>query len=127
MSGIEKHSQASKNISDISSRGRECENHVEQALKTAKIKILFRNWKTPFGEVDIVCRPRIQSPHANWILIEVKSLRDSQYVGDRVSYGQKYRLRRVFLWLSEKWGTGASYLALVGPNGKIVWIPDFLD
>jgi Holliday junction resolvase-like predicted endonuclease len=101
--------------------GWQCEEQALQVYLERGYQLLKRRWKTPFAEVDLFLR----SPWGEWIIVEVKSLPSPEYIASRVTFKQKERLKKAFLWASERWGPGELHLAMVSPTELFVFTDIF--
>ena len=93
---IEKHSQESKSTSVSKfQKGRKSEHAVVELLKRDGFEIVCRNWRTPYGEVDLVA----SKENALWML-EIKS-QNSKHLGHRnpLGFSQRQRLERSAQWI----------------------------
>lgn len=89
--------------------GWQCEEQALQIYLERGYQLLKRRWETPFAEVDLF----LLSPWGEWIMVEVKSLPSTDYIGSRLTSKQKLRLKKAYLWMSEQRGPGEMHLALV--------------
>jgi len=79
--------------------GKRGERLAARALRKQGYKILYRNFRTPKGEVDLVCRHR---PTAVLVFVEVKTRSDSDHGRplDAVDRNKRRRLiRAAYKWL----------------------------
>jgi Holliday junction resolvase-like predicted endonuclease len=122
----ERPSPASKNGCILSDKanirtGWQCEEIALGIYQSRGYELLRRRWKTPFAELDLF----LKSPEGTWVIVEVKSLPSTDYVESRLGRKQKMRLKRAFLWLTEKQGHGELHLALVSPAELLVFTEIF--
>ena len=71
-------------------RGQFCENLVLSQLENKGYSLYVKNYKTPFGEVDLV----VSHNYKPWLMVEVKSSNWSDFSSFRLSYKQKLRQQR---------------------------------
>ncbi|MAY76000.1 MAG: hypothetical protein CMJ31_15035 [Phycisphaerae bacterium] len=82
--------------------GREGERAAARYLKSIGLRVVARNFRTPYGEVDLVCFDRRADTH---VIVEVKStIADSPAIApsQRVGAEQRQRLLRVARHLQQR-------------------------
>ncbi len=111
-----------ENVSASSKWGRICEELVAQKFLKLGFKILFRRFKSPFAEIDLVCRKADEI-----ILLEVKSLSDADWVLQRISQRQRQRLKNALKYFQNHFCDEVRlHLAFVSSDGEIEIFEDFL-
>ena len=68
--------------------GKKGEKLVERYLKKRGCKILYRNYKTPFGEADIIATEKDEI-----VFVEVKTRTSDEYGAPRESVGKEKQRR----------------------------------
>jgi putative endonuclease len=82
-------------LESTSKKGLRVEKQVAEDLDRQGFKILERNWRTPYGEVDLVA-----SKNGELWIFEVKSRKERSLNKFRIlSFAQKERLSRAALWI----------------------------
>ena len=99
--------------------GRKGEKLVEDYLKKQGCKILHRNFRTPFGEADIIAQDGDEIA-----FVEVKTRSSSQYGMPKEAVGKekqrRYRKIAQLYWLKTGEEPNARFdVAEVYPDGKI--------
>ena len=101
-------------------KGRLYENRVCSVLKNKKFKVLKRNFRTPYAEVDLL----FLTPSGKVVMIEVKK---STRAGVYLSTRQAQRLERARQYLSAHYGHQVRcHLAIVDSNKNVTFIEDIL-
>lgn len=106
------------------------EHFAERALVERGWRVLARNARTRYGEIDLVCHDG-----AGYVFVEVKTRRAGSFVPAVEAVGPQKLQRLVRLaeaWLALKGQRGAGWrLALaaltVGPNGTETRIVDIVE
>jgi Holliday junction resolvase-like predicted endonuclease len=99
-------------------RGLACENRVKADFEKKGYKTWAHRWKSPFGEMDLI----FQSPHREWVLVEVKSHSQNMDPFRLLSLRQAQRLNRVRQLFESQWAEGRPvrlHLALVGDSIEV--------
>ena len=97
-------------------RGEEAEQKVLEELQRRGFRLVHRRLRTPMAEIDLV-----MSSLAEYLLVEVKTLSRRGFFENRLTRGQKQRLKRARAFLQELWQADVRLvLAIVDENGKIL-------
>jgi Holliday junction resolvase-like predicted endonuclease len=97
-------------------RGEEAEQKVLEELQRRGYRLVHRRLRTPVAEIDLV-----MASLAEYLLVEVKTLSNRGFLENRLSRGQKERLKRARAMLQERWRADVRLvLAVVDEKGKIL-------
>ena len=101
-------------------KGRLYEDRVRRLLEKKNFKLLKKNFRTPYAEVDLIFR----SPERKVFMIEVKK---ASRVGVHLSHRQAQRLERARQYLSTRYGHEVRcHLAIADAQHGITFIKDIL-
>ena len=92
---IEEHFQKSKNL--YNSKWNVVENLVTYGLKDLGFQILEQNYKTPFGEIDLLASYRGQL-----FMVEIKAVSEIDMLDRLNRSGQKRRLINIYNYMITK-------------------------
>jgi Holliday junction resolvase-like predicted endonuclease len=103
-------------------RGSDAEERVANYFLAKKFVVLKRRFRTKYAEMDLL----VESPnHEIWIL-EIKTLSHADFLGVRVSWKQKERLKRAHLFIQSRTRKPVRLaLVFVDARGGILVIEDF--
>jgi Holliday junction resolvase-like predicted endonuclease len=111
-------SRASKSIAPYNllsrRRGQACEEQVSEYLQNRGYQIVLTRTKVLGVEVDLIVR----STTGVWVLVEVKSLSNADWLEYRLKSPQHRRLRRVAQALAE----GARWQGVSQPREVELWL-----
>lgn len=103
-------------MGDGRARGLRAEELVQQEFERRGYRLLYRRWKTPVAEIDLV-----MASLCEFVLVEVKSLSPWASITTRVSRAQKLRLLKAQIFLQDRWRADVRLvLAFVRHDGKIL-------
>jgi putative endonuclease len=106
-----------------SAKGSQAESAAADYLKKKGFSIIERNYRRPFGEIDIVARDR-----ETVVFVEVKSRAGSGFGGPEGTVGsakQRKLVRAAQAWLrSRRWEGPARFDVVAFEGSEIRHIPD---
>lgn len=102
--------------------GKYCESLVLNHCTKKGYRVVAKNWRTPFGELDLL----IADPDSGkWIALEIKSLSHQMSPADRISIKQQKRLFRILQFIQTKNPNTVLRYVFVKPKGQILQINPF--
>lgn len=78
--------------------GYQSELFVEKYFYKKGYRLIAHRLRTPFGELDIL----LQDVSRTWHMVEVKSVKNLEWIEGRISFSQKKRLLNIHQWLESK-------------------------
>jgi len=120
-SGTVEASPGSKNTCEAHLKGLEAERVALEYLRAHhEAKLLRHRYRSPWGEVDLLLRLRT----GEIAMVEVKCLSSFERIQTRLGKSQKARLKRIFLWFSERAGPTVFWLVFVTPTAEVLVLED---
>ncbi len=118
--------QKTEEIDKISkTQGRRAENHAALYLQKQGFKILAKNWRTKWCEIDIVARK-----YGTVFFVEVKH-RENDFFGDGLQAITKKKLAQMKfaaeLWRKQHNHTGLAQLSVIATSGNPPEVTTFLE